>query len=457
MKRNLLYISLIWIISIPNLFSQTADPQLNALIQAGIEQSHSLKINRFETRKTQLDRKRAWQTFLPKIQLNTSYTRLDNDIVLDEDLQKLLMGTQSLLAKEALGLPFNAPLPPQVPLQPIPPVQEKNIYKSAVDAEWILFSGLKVTNTSKALKHKEKALSYKNEIIKKELVEKISKSYLQLGLINASFEVLKQSRKYLQKQNEYVTKAIQNGLTTDLDLQKIKLAEKELDLKELELNNNKKLAVLQLAQLTGKNKKELQNLRIPFRRWILDLAQLKKKERVELKALKEGIEAKKALKKAELSEYIPKIAAKAHYELTDRSLTMLDPKWYVGIGVKWNLFDGLQALNKSKKIHYEVEAQKEKLQETKELIALQQQQAFLNYEKALEEIGMRKQEVKLASETYEYSLKKYRNGLVSITEVLKDLNRLEKAELDLKKSIYRQNMATIALLNAYDGIVENLN
>ena len=457
MKKSIIYAGLFSLWGIFTVFSQEFDPQLKSLIQAGTGQSHQLKINAYKIRQVQTDKKRAWQTFLPEITLNSSYTRLDQDIVLDDGLQNLLMGTQSLLAKEALGLPFNAPLPPQVPLQPIPPVQEKNIYKNAVDAQWILFSGLKVTNTLKALKHKEKAIDLKNEIIKKDLIEKISRNYWQLALVKASFDVLEQSRKYLQKQNEYVTKAIQNGLTTDLDLQKIKLAEKELELKELELKNNKKLLALQLARLTGKSPKKMENLQIPLYNFTLDLSELKNQKRVEIKALEEGIKAKEALKKAELSAYIPKVAAQGHYELTDKSLTMLDPKWYVGIGLKWNIFDGFQALNKSKKIHYEVEAQKEKLKDTKELIELQQQQAQLNYEKALQETGMRKQEVKLASETYEYSLKKYRNGLISITEVLKDLNRLEKAELDFKKSIYRQNMAAITLLNAYDAFTKILN
>ncbi len=430
--------------------AQILYPELHELIKDGIEKNHSLKSNEYKIQSTGLDRKRAWQSFLPKITLNANYARLDKDIVLDEDLQKLLSGTQSLLIKEALGIPFHSPLPPQIPVQEIPPIQKKDVYKSSIDGEWLLFSGLKVYHTDQALKHKQNALAYQQEIIKKNTIEKITESYLNLGLLYASEKVLDQTENYVNKQNEYVVKAIKNGLTTGLDLQKIELAGKEMDLKRLELNNNKQLIYLQLSQLTGKNVEELKNIRPDLKSIIVPDFENKALTRVEIKALSEGIEAKKALKKSELDQYIPKIAAKGHYELTDKSLTMLDPKWYVGIGIKWDVFDGLNALNKAKKINLEIASDTERLTETQELIQLQQRQAQLNYKKSLKEIEMRKQEVKLAENTYALSLKKYKNGLINITSLLESMNRLEKARLDLKKAYYKQNKAAVSLLNAFD-------
>ena len=45
-------------------------------------------------------------------------------------------------------------------LQQAPNLQDKNILKSSVDLDWVLFSGFEATNALKAGKHKEASLNY---------------------------------------------------------------------------------------------------------------------------------------------------------------------------------------------------------------------------------------------------------------------------------------------------------
>ncbi len=436
--------------------AQLSDENLQYLLEAALAKDHSIKINEIEKKKTAFDKKKAWQTYLPSLSLNANYTRLDKDISLSDDLQKLLKGSQALLIKEALGIPFNSPLPPQVPLKDIPPIQEKNIYKSSVDGEWVLFAGGQVLFTEKALNHKEKALDYQEILLKKNRAQKVIDTYQKLALLQSSKKVLNQTQIYLDKQKEYVQKAIENGLTTDLDNQKILLAEQELKLKKLEVKNNTNLLVLQLSQLTGVPSEKIKQFKIELKPVWLKNHSSPIENRVEIKALKEVIQAKKYQKKAELGKYIPKIAAKGHYELRDKSLTMLDPKWYVGIGIKWDFIDGFKALNKAKKINLDTQIEEEKLANAKELIRLQQQQSNLNYKKALQQINMAKQKVVLAEKTYDYSLKKYKNGLIGITDLLDSMNKLEKAKMDLKESYYKENKSVIEWLKANEKLLEFL-
>ena len=80
----------------------------------------------------------AKQVFLPKITAAATYTHLNDDIVFPLETQQLLLGTQRLLIKEALGVPFNSQLPPSVQLKPVPPIQNQDILKITSNAQVVL-------------------------------------------------------------------------------------------------------------------------------------------------------------------------------------------------------------------------------------------------------------------------------------------------------------------------------
>ncbi|HEY4650645.1 MAG TPA: hypothetical protein VIG72_04480, partial [Pontibacter sp.] len=113
----------------------TAPGTLRQLIEQALGKSQAVGIQETLTRKAGLDVKRARQVYLPTLNAEASYTRLNDDIVFPQELQQLLLGTQGLLIKEKLNVPFNTPLPPGVPLQPVPPIQEKDILKANINGQ----------------------------------------------------------------------------------------------------------------------------------------------------------------------------------------------------------------------------------------------------------------------------------------------------------------------------------
>ena len=145
---------------------------------------------------------------------------------------------------------------------------------------------------------------------------------------------------------------------------------------------------------------------------------------------------------------IPKIGMVGHYEILDKSLTLFDPKWYVGVGIKWNVFDGGQSHLKSKKAQIEKQKYREKILEAEELIALKITKSEFAYTAALENIKLVNKEIELAQSTYQMVYKEYRNKLSSITDVLVALNDLEKANFKLQKAYYNQRNVARGLLHA---------
>ena len=427
--------------------AQDLDPRLQELIGKGIEKSHKLNEKEFEAQQAILDQKLAKSVFLPKITVNGNYTRLNDDISFDDDTQNLLLGTQKLLIKEAAGVPFNAGFPEGVPVQPIPAIQEKNILKSSVDLDWVLFSGFEASNALKASKHKEASLNYAASALQDRVALEIIENYDRLALVNASKKVLESTEEFLDQQEFYVKKAIENGLATPIERKKIELARQQLIARQLEFDHNKAILIEMLHKLTGESKETLE-LMAPQLDPFASTGFGSIEKRDEIKALEEAEEASLYKAKMERNNFIPKVALKGHYELLEDDLSLLDPRWYVGVGVKWNLFDGNKSRLESQKTKYEAEKYREQREEAEEMINLSITKAEQSLASAKQNILIVQKEIELADETYEMVDKQYRNDLASITDVLDALRDLEQAGFKLQQSYYQQRRATVDLLHA---------
>ena len=427
--------------------AQDLDPRLKELIDKGIAKSHKLNEKEFEAQQAVLDQKLAKSVFLPKITVNGNFTRLDDDISFDGDTQNLLIGTQKLLIKEAAGVPFNAGFPDGIPVQPIPPIQEKDILQSSVDLDWVLFSGFEASNALKASRHKEASLNYAASALQDRVALEIIETYDKLGMVNASEKVLETTEEYLDQQEYFVKKAIENGLATPIDRKKIELARQQLIARQLEFDHNRTILVEMLHKLTGESKESLDMMAPelnPFNTSGFGNIEI----RDEIKALEEAEEASLYKAKMQRNNFIPKVALKGHYELLEEDLSILDPKWYVGVGVKWNLFDGNKSRLESKKTMLEADKYREQREEAEEMINLSITKAEQSLASARQNSIIVQKEIELADETYEMIDKQYRNDLASITDVLDALKDVEKAGFKLQQSYYQQRRATIDLLHA---------
>ena len=427
--------------------AQQLNPDLKDLISKGLKKSHTVNILSFNTEQSKIDQKLAKAVFLPKLTFNANYIRLNDDLTFDDDTQNLLIATQKLLIKEAVGIPFNDPFLENIPLTEITNLQDKNILKSSVDLDWVLFSGLEVTNAIKASKHKEASLNYIGNAEEEKIALKIIEAYDKLALVYASKRVLNTSETYLDEQEYYVKKAIENGLATPIGRKKIELAQQQLTAKQLDFNHNKTLIVEVLHQLTGENRGSLYLLNPILHSFSIDSLSSTEK-RNEVKALEEAKKATLYKAKMEKSNFIPKLALKGHYEFIEDDLSLLDPKWYVGAGIKWNVFDGRQSWLKSEKSKIESQKYREQIEDANEMIALSIIKAELTYESSLQNIKIIQKEIELASDTYDMIDKQYKNNLVSINDVLDALNDLEKANFKLQESFFNQRRAVTDLLHA---------
>ncbi len=427
-------------------FCQKTDTDLNLLINEAFYNSHQLKINTYKTAQVQINRTIAKQTFLPKINNSATYTRLNDDISFPQDTKTLLLGTQGLLIKEALGLPFNATLPPQVKLKPVPLIQTKDIFKITSGVQWILFSGFKASLSATATQHQQKALSFLSEIERINIAKDIWETYDKLSLVNSSAQVIKATDNYLEEQLRYVEQAIKNGLATPLEREKVNLAREKLTLKKIEIQGNKELLIDKLSMLTARQKANIALLNPTIAP--LFLTDSITVERPELKALNENILAIELKRKIELTEYIPKIAAFGQYEWRKQNLSLFEPEWLAGVRLQWTMFDGFAAKNEARKTAIEKNILLEQKKDAEEKISLSVSKAEVDERTAQQKMITARQSAALAERIKSLTEKQFKNGLTSIRELLDAVAELEKTQQDSLTAIFEQRRAVANLMEA---------
>lgn len=424
--------------------AQMFDENLKKLIEKSFEKSASIKILAYKIQDAKTDEQIAKNAYLPKVSANATYTRLNDDIVFPENLQTLLMGTQKLLIKEKIGLGFNSTLPATVPLQEVDPIQKKDIFKVTGNTQVLLYSGNKVPMAVKATQHQAKALNYLTEKEKNKLIVEVTDAYDQLALVLASAKVLAASEKVLDEQSLFVEKAIENGLATPIERQKILLAKERLNIKKLEYTTNKQLLIEKLRELTDEDALVLENLNPTVTPAMLN-SNLQTNERVEIKSIDEAIKALDYKQKMEKTDFIPKLAAFGQYEFRKENLSLLEPVWYAGVRLQWNIFDGFTAKENVKKIDLQKKMYLEQKKEIADLQKLGITKANVDLARATQKIKMCNEQLNLANKTYDLVNKQYRNGLTTLTELLNAINDKERSELELINAYYEQRRANIQL------------
>ncbi|MCU7551992.1 TolC family protein [Chitinophagaceae bacterium LB-8] len=434
--------------------AQQFDEAFRHLVESAYEKNDSIKVNNIRIQQAKIDEQTTRYNYLPRLSGNATYTRLNDDIIFPQNLQALLLGAQRVLVKEGAGIPFNSQLPSSIKLQPVPPVQDKNILKVTGNTQWVLFSGFKVENGIKAYQHQQKAISYGNEKQMSRLLIDIADLYDKLALLYASDSVIKSSQAILDEQSRFVEGAIKNGLATPLERKKIELARQKLQLRIVENEGSRITLMERLHQLTGVDFPTLSNLHPNLRPMLLtnDTAIA---ERPEIKSLNEAIKATHYKEKAELSDYIPKLAAFGQYEFRDKSLSMFDPRWYAGLKLQWNLFDGFTARNNARKAALDRKAYEVQKQAVEELVELGQARSRQELRTANQKVNMVNAQEALAKETLDFVSKQYKNGLTNLTEFLNALNDLEKARFDLQQAFYEQRKASLQLLDVNGTLLNN--
>ena len=412
------------------------------LVEEAIVHSNLLQIQDQRAALSLQDRMKARFTYFPNIDLNASYTHLNDNI---------------MFSVPPIQIPVNQDVMIEKQLDPII-LQGKNIFRTSIDAKMVLFTGLRAPHLASAAYHKYRADLLLKDKHLADLIIEVLGYYDRLALIDQSLEVLKESKLRLDKQAEFSKKALQAGLISSYDLNKIKIARQEIRKKEIEIEGKKGLVILKLQQLTGLDQETFKNTQVKLDQWSVIDGKSSVENRPEIKALEEAILASDYKRRAENSAYLPQVMAFGKRELYEEDLSALDPAWYLGVGLKWSLFDGLQRGREIQKAKIERNIREIEKREAVQQLTLNLENRRQELSVANQLIEVNKEQVQETLDALNITLKEYELGLADINDRLAAENDHQTALLDYLQAIYDQRMASLHLMAATGDLsLKNIN
>ncbi len=314
---------------------------LNLTFEQALQQMNNrnlaIKSAEAEKRSNEFMRKTTRGLFLPKITLSASYLKLDEDLGVD------ISGLTNAY-RNAANIPASTMLPNTLV------IQQEELASARINLLWPIFTGGKIKAANNAMDANIDNAMYKIEQTRNELNTELVQRYygyrLSLKAVELYSEVynamlLHQSNAKKLEDNGMISKA--QRLYADIAVSMAKT--------DLENAKNKSNTVKDALKNTLSDSSEI--------RAISELFLIKKIEPVEFfqnsaiannPQLKQ-VEATKSMAKQnynfEKSNYLPTIAIVGSKEIAEYQVTDIMPNWFVGVNLRWTIFDGISRTYKT--------------------------------------------------------------------------------------------------------------
>jgi outer membrane protein TolC len=450
-KLNLLKIMSSFLFFLP-LSSYGQTPSLTYLVEKALEKNYDLANKELSISSELETQKSIKEAYLPRLEASGKYAYVTGDLTVD--------------------LPSTS-----LPLLNIPLFEESksfnsstNLWTADLTASMLLFSGTKVPKLNKAIEQKIKGQTLLLENDRQEIIDQVSQAYDQLALLKQVNIVLNESEQRLEEEKKTANKAFEYGLITSFEKNKIEVAQAALDAKKQEFLGKKSLLLSQLNQLTGVPLNELAMIDESLSPYALINKNDNIDNRPEIAALDAAIKANRFKIEAEKTHWIPKIQAIAsakYLGLTNSKLktpynspvnnTPIEfranrieafPIYFVGVGFKWDLFDGFKGKREVNKAKIELQQTENNQKKVNELLTLNLEKAKIDYEVANKQMesGIKRKE--MAEKALNIASKEYNIGLIKPSDRIIAENDFQQAALDYLQSVFNQRRAAFNYLKA---------
>ena len=452
MKVNLKHIAFCFLFWTPTLKAQPGAPSLQDLIERALEKDFALANKRLEIQSTNIDQQKLKEAYLPRIDFSAKDAFM---------LSSFAVRTHEM----------------QIPQLDIDIAEGKNrftatsqLLTAGVETKVLIYSGGKIPYLKKALAEKVNAQTALLEKDKQQIIHEVMMAYDQLALLKQVRIVLNESEKRLQENKKTADKAFGYGLITKYEHQKIEVAQAQLASKITAYNGKRELVLRQLHLLTDIEPVQLSVLDpslIAFKNVTSDNSF---DSRAELIALDAIMEANRFQIQADKTWFVPKIQAAsslgylglldghikssrplmAEGEKLSANMPNLNvlPMFNIGIGLKWDLFDGREGRREIQKSGIELQKTQNEKKEVLEKLELNLFKNRNDLNVANAEILLREKQKQIADNALTQATREYRTGLIKSLQLIDAEDDYQSAALQYIQAIYDQRRAVIGLLQA---------
>jgi outer membrane protein len=304
-----------------------------------------------------------------------------------------------------------------------------------------LFLGGKIREANKIASYTKEIADHNLTLTRDELIYSIDEAYWRIVSLREKIKLADQYKQMLTRLVSDLENIHTEGIITKNDLLKAKLKLSESDILLLEAKNGMELSKMVLCQMTG----------VPYSGTIILTDSLNKSDtnllsytvnqetiadRPELKILEKNVDIARSGVKLMLSRYLPNIAMNAGY-------TFMNPNPYKGLtrefGSDYNVGlvcnipifhfgDKKHTLNAAR---FEQESASLKLEESKELLVLQLQQAVYKYNESTKKTDYAALALDQALLNLKYTQDNFSEGILKTSDLLEAQVLWQKAYSEL--------------------------
>lgn len=403
---------------------------LNESIKIGLENSNFLHSSKMKVLNAEAKLKESNSYMLPSLKFNALYTRLSD------------------IPAAVIATPFgNFPISPTI----------LNNYTLKLSLQQPIFTGFKLSGASNLAENS--ALAQKEDYNKDEqdLIYNIKNSYWSVYKAKKFKEVVDENVNQVKSHLQDVTNLSNQGLATKNDVLKVEVQLSEAQLRQIDANNSVRLSLLALVNTIGLpistvvdvtdeigNKVEV----------IKDIDVFINKaydNRPELKSMNYRVKAGENGVTIAQSGWWPQLYLAGNYNYARPNQRVFPTKdefkgtWDVSLNLQFDIWNWGQTSSQTTQAETQLEQAKDGYKIIKDNITLEVTQNYLNIIQSKEKMVVSQSSVGQAEENYRITNEKFKNGLITNSELLDAEVALLQARTNYLQSLVDYELAKARL------------
>lgn len=414
----------------------------------------------------------SYGRYLPNLNFDITYNYIDRDISISLDPIRTAM--ISLQANNQVGmsnleqiLKTGAPLTPEQQQAikqgaidklnaALPPFEKTLKERAFPKATFILnqpiFTGGKITAGVEAAYAQKEMEEKKLDAESSDVVNQVITAYINILIAEENLKVRQDAVHTIQKHAERAEGMLKQGLIAPHDKLRADVALSEAKRNLFEAEEKLKIAKIALSSLLETD--EIKELAESIEYKSIDkgidyFIQTAKESNPLLQQIRYGAKALEAKSKVVRADYFPTIYGFGMYDVFDHYRSAIDPKWAVGIGASFTIFNGMRRTNDYQAAVAEYESIGAMAKEVERKIELGVRNYFMELKLAESSYNMLETAAEQARENLRLNEKRYETGLGTSIEVLDAELSLESIQLKRNNALkeYYLNLAQLCKLS----------
>jgi len=390
----------------------------------------------------QVERSRATRSaarglYFPTISANGIYAHMNDRLFVDLD-----------------GLrPVLSALNPAVPIPPLTAtVLENDPYRIGLSARWTVFAGGSILAQNRGAQAGVAAAEQEQRVAQHGITTELVDRYFKRRLAADVLEVRRQALETLTRHLEDARRLRAAGQIARRDELRAEVARAEADREFKKSRRDVDLAAVALRSTLGTEVDAMPTTPLslvsnlePFETFA-QAADSGNPAIGHLAALRE--QAHQGARAAR-GELLPSVTVFGTNEFVHRGLnSTADPKWVVGAGLRWELFDGFARLNKLRSARHLEDAVGFEHERARRDVSVLVQQRYDEYQSALEQYQSLETTLALAQESLRSEQKAYEAAVGTSLDVVDAELALSRARVDRLTALYDLDLGLARLLEA---------